>query len=87
LTKASGAEYVGAVAEVGVHEAKTTLSQLLRRVQAGEEVTILRGGTPVARLVPVKPAKRQLGQDVGRFVVPDDFDAPLEDETLEAFET
>jgi prevent-host-death family protein len=75
------------VAEVGVHEAKTKLSQLLRRVQAGEEVTILRGGTPVARLVPVKPAKRQLGQDVGRFVVPDDFDAPLDDETLEAFES
>jgi prevent-host-death family protein len=75
------------VAEVGVHEAKTNLSQLLRRVQAGEEVTILRGGTPVARLVPIKPAKRQLGQDVGRFVVPDDFDEPLDDETLEAFES
>jgi prevent-host-death family protein len=75
------------VAEVGVHEAKTKLSQLLRRVQAGEEVTILRGGTPVARLVQVKPAKRQLGQDVGRFVVPDDFDEPLDEETLEAFES
>jgi prevent-host-death family protein len=73
--------------EVGVHEAKTNLSQLLRLVQAGEEVTILRGGTPVARLVQVKPAKRQLGQDVGRFVVPDDFDEPLDDETLEAFES
>jgi prevent-host-death family protein len=73
--------------EVGVHEAKTNLSQLLRRVQAGEEVTILRGGTPVARLVPVKSAKRQLGQDVGRFIVPDDFDEPLDDETVESFES
>ncbi|MGH3978173.1 MAG: type II toxin-antitoxin system Phd/YefM family antitoxin [Pseudonocardiaceae bacterium] len=31
--------------EVGVHEAKTTLSELLRRVAAGEEVTITRSGT------------------------------------------
>jgi prevent-host-death family protein len=75
------------MAEVGVHEAKTNLSQLLRRVQAGEEVTILRGGTPVARLVPVTPARRQLGQDVGRFVVPDDFDEPLDEETMAAFES
>ncbi|MEX2541785.1 MAG: type II toxin-antitoxin system Phd/YefM family antitoxin [Trueperaceae bacterium] len=75
------------MAEVGVHEAKTTLSKLLRRVQAGEEVTILRGGTPVARLVPVKAATRQLGQDAGRFVVPDDFDAPLDEETQLAFES
>jgi prevent-host-death family protein len=72
---------------VGVHEAKTTLSQLLRRVQVGEEVTILRGGTPVARLVPFKAVKRPLGQDVGRFIVPEDFDAPLDDQTLEAFES
>lgn len=73
--------------EVGVHEAKTTLSKLLRRVQSGEEVTILRAGRPVARPVPVQPAVRQLGQDAGRFVVPDDFDAPLDEETLEDFES
>ena len=37
---------------VGVHEAKTRLSQLLRLVDAGEEVEIQRNGEPVARLVP-----------------------------------
>jgi prevent-host-death family protein len=64
---------------VGVHEAKTHLSQLLRRVAEGEEIEIHSNGRPVARLVP--PAspigKRQLGYDKGKFVVPDDFDAPL----------
>lgn len=73
--------------DVGVHEAKTTLSKLLRRVSAGEEITITRGGHPVARLVPVPgPARRVLGQDSGRYVVPDDFDAPLDDDLLRAFE-
>jgi prevent-host-death family protein len=73
---------------VGVHEAKTTLSELLRRVNAGEEVTISRGGEPVAQLVPVPRQKqrRVLGRDRGLFEVPEDFDAPLPDEVLDAFE-
>lgn len=71
---------------VGVHEAKTHLSRLLRRVQAGERIEIRSGGRPVALLVPF-PADppRQLGLDIGRFVVPDDFDAPLPEEFIEAF--
>lgn len=72
--------------EVGVHEAKTRLSELLRRVEAGEEVTIRRGRIVVARLVPSKAGgKRRLGLDVGRFDVPDDFDAPLDEAVLAAF--
>lgn len=74
--------------EVGVHEAKTTLSKLLRRVAAGEEVIITRGGRPVARLVPTEgPPTRLLGQDRGRLTVPEDFDAPLDEDTLRAFES
>lgn len=74
--------------DVGVHEAKSTLSRLLRRVEAGEEITIRRGGIPVARLVPVpSDRKRSLGQDAGCFVVPDDFDAPLDREILADFES
>ena len=73
--------------EVGVHEAKTTLSKLLKRVAAGEEVTITRGGEPVARLVAAEGApRRALGQDRGRFTVPDDFDAPLDEDVVRAFE-
>lgn len=71
---------------VGVHEAKTNLSRLLRRVAAGEEVTILRGGRPVARLVPVeRSTTRELGRDTGRFEVPGDFNEPLPDEISGAF--
>jgi prevent-host-death family protein len=39
---------------VGAYEAKTHLSELLEKVEAGEEITITKHGTPVAKLVPVK---------------------------------
>ena len=39
---------------VGAYEAKTHLSELLERVEAGEEITITKHGTPIAKLVPVK---------------------------------
>jgi len=39
---------------VGAYEAKTHLSELLERVEAGEEITITKHGAPIARLVPVK---------------------------------
>lgn len=73
--------------EVSVHEAKTHLSRLLRRVASGEEIVISRAGTPVARLVAVAPpTKRQLGRDRGLFVVPDDFNEPLPEEVLRGLE-
>ncbi|HSC21237.1 MAG TPA: type II toxin-antitoxin system prevent-host-death family antitoxin [Solirubrobacterales bacterium] len=37
---------------VGMHEAKTQLSKLVERVEAGEEIVITRRGEPAARLVP-----------------------------------
>ena len=39
---------------VGAYDARTHFSELLQRVEAGEELTITRHGLPVARLVPVK---------------------------------
>ncbi len=72
---------------VGVHEAKTQLSKLLERVTAGEEIIITRRGEEIARLIPSQPtSQRRFGLDNGSFSVPDDFDAPLPDETLNAFE-
>jgi prevent-host-death family protein len=61
---------------VNVHEAKTHLSRLLRRVARGEPVIIARGGKPVARLVPVEAGvtERRLGIDEGRGRIADDFD-------------
>lgn len=66
--------------EVTVQEAKTQLSRLLRRVEAGESVLIRRGREPVAMLVraPTQPGKRRIwGALEGS--VPDDFDQPLPD--------
>lgn len=39
---------------VGAYDAKTHFSELLARVEGGEEVTITRHGSPVARMVPVR---------------------------------
>ena len=72
--------------QASVHEAKTHLSRLLRRATAGEEVIITRAGRPVVRLVPIQEDRPVFGVDEGRFTVPDDFDAPLDEELLRAFE-
>lgn len=66
---------------VNVHEAKTHLSRLLQRVEAGEEIMIARDGTPVARLVPLSAKlPRVPGRLKGQIVIADDFDDPLPDE-------
>jgi prevent-host-death family protein len=73
---------------VNVHEAKTGFSRLLAKVEHGDEIVIARAGKPVARLVAFDsaPAGPVLGVDAGVFVVPEDFDAPLPDDVIGAFE-
>ena len=72
---------------MGVGEAKTHLSRLLRQVEQGEEVVIERDGQPVAKLVRVERSRRRFGgQLAGRFTVPDDFDDPLPDDLQQYFE-
>jgi prevent-host-death family protein len=72
---------------VTVHVAKTNLSQLLIRAEAGEEITIARGTKPVAKLVPVAPhaAKRRFGALRGQVHVGPAFFEPLPDEELDAW--
>jgi prevent-host-death family protein len=74
--------------QVNIHQAKTHLSRLLRRVIAGEEVVISRAGRPLAKIVPLEeqPIKREIGTDEGAFHVPDDFNEPLPEEILVEFE-
>ncbi|HYL82824.1 MAG TPA: type II toxin-antitoxin system Phd/YefM family antitoxin [Candidatus Angelobacter sp.] len=74
--------------QVNTYEARTHLSQLLRRVAAGEEITIANRGVPVARMVPVstKKSKRKLGFYGDAIKISGDFDAPLPGEILDAFE-
>ena len=86
LDQTLGPPYGETVKDVGVYEAKTHLSDLLRRVEAGEEILIRRGDVIVARLVPAAPpGRRMLGIDEGVWTVPDDFDAPLDEDTLRDF--
>jgi antitoxin (DNA-binding transcriptional repressor) of toxin-antitoxin stability system len=68
---------------VNIHEAKTQLSKLLRRVEAGEEIVIARDGEPVARLI------RERGRRIVRFgtlkgaiELPNGLDEPLTEEEL-----
>jgi prevent-host-death family protein len=62
---------------VNIHEAKTHLSRLVERVEAGEEVVIARAGRPVARLVPFRgrTTPRRPGAWRGRVRLGADFDA------------
>lgn len=53
---------------VGTFEAKTHLTRLLDRVAAGEQITITRHGTPIARLVPVTPtSSRQIRETITKL--------------------
>ena len=73
---------------VTVHTAKTTLSQLLARVEAGEEIVIARGKTPIAKLVPFRRAepKRRFGAMRGRARVDASFFETLPEDELKAWE-
>ena len=75
------------MAQVGMHEAKTKLSQLVERAEAGEEIIIARRGKPIVRLVPVERTNsfaQALGALRGRIHIADDFDQ-LPDDIAEAF--
>lgn len=77
---------------VNVGQAKTDLSKLLARVEAGEDVEIARDGLPIARLVPVVaddgPGARFLGSRgalAGQISIDDDFEFS-DEELRELFE-
>jgi prevent-host-death family protein len=60
-----------------VHQAKTNLSKLLRKVENGEEVIIARGKEPVAKIIPfpARKKKRVPGSLKGKiWYAPDAFD-------------
>lgn len=69
---------------VTIHYAKTNLSRLLAEVEAGGEVVIARGKTPVAKLLPAESPrpKRVFGSMKGRVALDDSFFEPLPDDEL-----
>jgi prevent-host-death family protein len=73
---------------VTIHTAKTTLSQLVARAEAGEEIILARGQTPIAKIVPYQPVvpKRQFGALRGKFSVGPEFFEPLSEDELAAWE-
>lgn len=71
------------MARIGMHEAKTKLSQLVERAEDGEEIVIQRRGKPVARLVAIREEPRSLasvrGAWRGNVRIAPDFDELPED--------
>ncbi len=72
--------------QVNIHDAKTRLSSLIARAEAGEEIIIARANKPVVRLVPIQAAgvQRQLGEAKGMVEILPGFDE-LPEEFLEHF--
>jgi prevent-host-death family protein len=74
---------------VNIAVAKAKLPELVERAARGETIVLARHGRPRARLVPLDDSRRDLrvpGKGKGRFRVRKDFDAPLPDDVVDAFE-
>ncbi len=71
-----------------LYQAKSSLSRLVDRAAAGEEIVIAKAGKPLAKLVPIAKATqpRRPGGWEGRVFIADDFDDPLPDEIQAVFE-
>ena len=71
-----------------LYEAKNQLSSLVERAASGEEIIIAKHGRPMAKLVPVKVARKAPRKQLnllGLTYMADDFDAPLSPELLKLF--
>ena len=72
---------------LNLYEAKTNLSALVDEAAAGREIIIAKAGRPLAKLVPFRATRRRVpGRGKGSIWIAADFDAPLPDERLDAFE-
>jgi prevent-host-death family protein len=74
--------------KVTIDSAKTNLSRLIAAAEAGEEIVILRGDTPVARIVPIEPPSllREPGRLKGQIEVDASFFDPLPESEFVAWE-
>jgi prevent-host-death family protein len=66
---------------VSIHEAKTHFSRLIARAEAGEEIIVRRGATPVAKIVGYQPptTPRTPGALRGQIILAEDFDETPEE--------
>lgn len=75
--------------QVKIEDIQQDPGKYFQRVEAGESLIILRAGKPVAEVKPVDvvvKSPRPFGLCAGKFTVPDDFDVPLPEDILNAFE-
>ena len=74
---------------IGIHEAKTNFSQLVKQAVAGNTILIGGYGKAEVALVALNQTpvtRKKIGVLAGLLIVPDDFDAPLPTAILAAFE-
>jgi len=73
---------------INIDYAQASFSQILSRIEQGEEIVLCDQGVAIATLVPFHNYDRRssLGQDRSKFTVPDDFNDPLSEEILVAYE-
>ncbi len=73
---------------VTIDEIQRDPLKYLRQVKAGVTFVITQGDKPIAELRPIERSKqlRPFGLCAGEFTVPDDFDAPLPEDIVSAFE-
>ncbi|NJM75419.1 MAG: type II toxin-antitoxin system Phd/YefM family antitoxin [Acaryochloridaceae cyanobacterium RU_4_10] len=76
------------MSNVTIEEIQCNPLKYLHQVEAGETLVIIRSDEPIAELRPIKSRKqlRPFGLCKGEFTVPDDFDSPLPEDLLSAFE-
>jgi antitoxin (DNA-binding transcriptional repressor) of toxin-antitoxin stability system len=75
--------------QVSIDEIKRDFPAYLQRVEAGETLIIMEAGKPVAEIKPIvsdSEALRPFGLCAGQFIVPDDFDEPLQESIISEFE-
>ena len=80
--------YTRFVVRLNVHEAKTHLSQWLRKLEQGETILLCRHNRPIAEIRPLadlQPKARVFGLDQGKVVIAPEFFEPLDEEMLQYF--
>jgi prevent-host-death family protein len=73
---------------VNIYDAKTRLSQLVDKAASGQDVVVSRNGKPLVRITRLEQPRRRIkfGLLKGKLNIPANFDAPLSQEALGAFE-
>jgi prevent-host-death family protein len=72
---------------VSIYEAKTRFSELIAKVEQGEEMVVSRRNRPVARIVPIRDSgRKRIGLLAGRpFRMGEGFDAEISDALADWF--